>query len=124
VMAVPEASAETIATAGKFIVSAASKDGQATFAKLKGSLAPNVTVDPSVYDYAGAKFATQLAEASKANAVLPNLFFLLPTKVGTELGVQIEKFAIDPSDTNESELITTLESLRQEAIAEGSYLKW
>ncbi|PDQ21283.1 hypothetical protein CN311_09830 [Mesorhizobium sanjuanii] len=122
--AVPEGPADTLETAEKFVISAASAEGQATFAVPKGSLAPNVTVDPSIYDAVGAKFARQLADASKANAVLPNLFFLLPTKVGTELGVQLEKFAIDPSDSNESELISTLESLRQEAQAEGAYLKW
>jgi glucose/mannose transport system substrate-binding protein len=90
----------------------------------KGSLAPNVQVDPAVYDYAGSKFAQQLVTASKANAVLPNLFFLLPTNVGTELGNQIERFAIDPSDGTEKELISTLESLRQEALAAKAYTKW
>lgn len=124
VLAVPEGPAETLDTAQKFIVSAASVEGQAAFSVPKGSLAPNVKVDPSIYDAVGSKFAKQLADASKGNAVLPNLFFLLPTKVGTELGVQIEKFAIDPSDSNKSELIATLEGLRQEALAENTYLKW
>ena len=65
-----------------------------------------------------------MSEASKNKAVLPNLFFLLPTKVGTELGNQIERFAIDPSETVEKEMISTLETARQEAQAENSYVKW
>ncbi|MDW6022453.1 ABC transporter substrate-binding protein [Mesorhizobium sp. BAC0120] len=124
VFAAPEGPAETVKVAGKFIEAAVSPEGQAAFAVPKGSLAPNIEVDPKIYDYAGAKFAQQLAAASKANAVLPNLFFLLPTKVGTELGTQIEKFAIDPSEANESDLIATLEALRQEALAENAYTKW
>jgi len=124
VFAVPEGPAETIEAAEKFIVAAVSPEGQAAFSVPKGSLAPNTTVDPSIYDAVGAKFAQELAAASKANAVLPNLFFLLPTKVGTELGVQIEKFAIDPSEANENDMISSLETLRKEALAENAYLKW
>lgn len=124
VMAVPEGPAETIAVAEKFIEAVVSQEGQAEFAVPKGSISPNVTVDPAIYDPIGAKFAQTITEATKANAVLPNLFFLLPTKVGTELGVQVEKFAIDPSDANKEELISTLETVRQEAVAEGSYVKW
>tara|TARA_R100000365_G_scaffold3689_1_gene13582 strand:- start:4351 stop:5799 length:1449 start_codon:yes stop_codon:yes gene_type:complete len=124
VLAVPEGPEAGIAAAEDFIVAAASPEGQAAFAVPKGSLAPNVNVDPSVYGYAGARFAEQFAEASAANAVLPNLFFLLPTAVGTELGVQIERFAIDPSDTVKAELIATLESLRQQALAEDAYISW
>jgi ABC-type glycerol-3-phosphate transport system substrate-binding protein len=124
VLAVPEGSEAGIAAAEDFIVAAASPEGQAAFAVPKGSLAPNVNVDPSVYGYAGARFAEQFAEASAENAVLPNLFFLLPTAVGTELGVQIERFAIDPSDTVKAELIATLESLRQQALAEDAYIAW
>ncbi|NEI72571.1 extracellular solute-binding protein [Rhizobium lusitanum] len=124
VLAVPEGPADSIATANKFIEVAASADGQAAFAVPKGSIAPNIKVNPSIYDAVGAKFAAEIAEATKANAVLPNLYFLLPTKVGSELGVQLEKFAIDPSKANEDDMISTLENLRREAQADGSYLKW
>lgn len=124
VLAVPEGDEASIAAAGQFIEAAASTEGQAAFAVPKGSLAPNVNVDPSVYGYAGSTFSRQFAEASEANAVLPNLFFLLPTSVGTELGVQIERFAIDPSDSVKEELIATLEGLRQDALAEGAYIQW
>lgn len=124
VLAVPEGSASAVAAADKFIAAAASPEGQAAFAVPKGSLAPNVNVDPSVYGYAGARFAKQFAEASANDAVLPNLFFLLPTSVGTELGVQIERFAIDPSDTVKAEVISTLEALRQEALADKTFISW
>ena len=124
VLAVPEGSADGIAAAEQFIEAAASTEGQAAFAVPKGSLAPNVNVDASVYGYAGATFARQFAEASAADAVLPNLFFLLPTSVGTELGVQIERFAIAPSEEVKEELGGTLESLRQDAVAENAYLQW
>ena len=124
VFAAPEGTEDSIKAAENFIVAAASAEGQATFAVPKGSLAPNVEVDPAVYGYAGATFARQLAAASANNAVLPNLFFLLPTNVGSELGVQIERFAIDPSENTENELIATLEALRLEALDEGAYTNW
>ena len=124
VFAVPQGPEATVKAAEKFIVAAASVKGQETFAVPKGSLAPNVNVDPAVYDYAGSKFAQQLVAASKADAVLPNLFFLLPTSVGTELGNQIERFAIDSSENSEKELISTMEALRQEALSKHAYLKW
>lgn len=122
VLAVPEGPG--VEAANTFIEAATTPEGQASFATLKGSLAPNVNVDPSVYGYAGAAFTRQFSEASANNAVLPNLFFLLPTDLGTEFGVQIERFAIDPSDTVKAELISTLEGLRQEALAENAFIKW
>ncbi|KRA99870.1 hypothetical protein ASD83_05110 [Devosia sp. Root685] len=122
VLAVPEGPG--VAAADEFIKAATTPEGQAAFATLKGSLAPNINVDPAVYGYAGATFTRQFSEASANNAVLPNLFFLLPTDLGTEFGVQIERFAIDPSDTVKSEMISTLEGLRQEALAENAFIKW
>jgi ABC-type glycerol-3-phosphate transport system substrate-binding protein len=91
------------------------------FAVPKGSLAPNVEVDPSIYDYAGARAAEELAGATD---VLPNLFFLLPTSLGTELGTQIERFAIDPSPEVEDDLVATLEALRTELLAENAFVSW
>jgi ABC-type glycerol-3-phosphate transport system substrate-binding protein len=122
--AVPEGTKDATAAADEFLQSAASVKGQQTFALNKGSLAPNVEVDPSVYGPEFAIFANELRTASKANAVLPNLFFLLPTNIGTELGNQIEKFAIDPSDATEDDVIKTLEPLRQQALADKAYTKW
>ncbi|NGP16985.1 ABC transporter substrate-binding protein [Devosia aurantiaca] len=122
VLAVPEG--PSVAAADEFIKAITTTDGQAAFATLKGSLAPNINVDPAVYGYAGATFSRQFSEASANNAVLPNLFFLLPTDLGTEFGVQIERFAIDPSDTVKAELISTLEGLRQEALAESAFIAW
>jgi ABC-type glycerol-3-phosphate transport system substrate-binding protein len=122
--AVPQGTPDAASAAAEFLETAASTKGQQTFALAKGSLAPNVDVDPSVYDPAFAKFATELRTASKANAVLPNLVFLLPTDVGTELGNQIEKFSIDPSDANEKDMITTLEAARQQAQSQKAYVTW
>ncbi|OCC05373.1 hypothetical protein BA190_08030 [Labrys sp. WJW] len=122
--AVPDGPADNIKTAESFIKAAASVDGQAAFAVPKGSLAPNIEVSPKIYGYASAKFAEQLALASKSQAVLPNLFFLLPPDVGAELGNQIERFAIDPSQANEDGMISALEGLRKEAIANNAYVKW
>jgi ABC-type glycerol-3-phosphate transport system substrate-binding protein len=122
VLAAPEGPG--VAAADRFIEAVTTPEGQAAFAVPKGSLAPNINVDPSVYGYAGATFSRQFSEASANNAVLPNLFFLLPTDLGTEFGVQIERFAIDPSDTVKAELISTLEGLRQEALAESAFIQW
>jgi ABC-type glycerol-3-phosphate transport system substrate-binding protein len=122
--AVPEGTPESVKAGENFAKAAASVGGQAAFAVPKGSLAPNIEVSPSIYGYAGSKFAQELAAAAKNNAVLPNLFFLLPTDVGTELGNQIERFAIDPSQTNEDQMVSTLEGLRKEALANDAYTKW
>jgi ABC-type glycerol-3-phosphate transport system substrate-binding protein len=122
--AVPQGTPDAANAAAEFLETAASTKGQQTFALAKGSLAPNVDVDPSVYDPAFAKFATELRTASKANAVLPNLVFLLPTDVGTELGNQIEKFSIDPSDANEKDMISTLEAARKQAQSQKAYVTW
>lgn len=122
--AVPEGAEDAMKAAGEFVETAASVKGQQTFALNKGSLAPNVQVDPAVYEADFSKFAKELGAAAKANAVLPNLFFLLPTDVGTELGNQIEKFAIEPSDANENDMITTLEGLRKQALDQKAYVKW
>lgn len=124
VLAVPAGPEATIAAANQFLVAAASPEGQAAFAVPKGSLAPNVKVDASVYNYAGAKLARQFSDASAKDAVLPNLFFLLPTALGTELGNQIQRFAIDPSDATKAEVISTLEGLRQEALANKAFIAW
>ena len=50
--------------------------------------------------------------------------FLLPTDLGTELGNQIERFAIEPSDNVKAEMISTLEGMRKEAEAENAFIKW
>jgi len=122
VLAVPEG--PSVAAAERFIEAVTTPEGQAAFAVPKGSLAPNINVKPTVYGYAGAAFASQFAQASANNAVLPNLFFLLPTDLGTEFGVQIERFAIDPSDSVKGEVVSTLEALRQEALADNAFIKW
>jgi ABC-type glycerol-3-phosphate transport system substrate-binding protein len=122
--AVPEGTPEMIKAGEAFAATVATAKAQQAFALNKGSISPSTEVDPSVYDVDFSKFATQLAAASKANAVLPNLFFLLPTDVGTELGNQIEKFAIDPSEATENDVITTLEAARQKALADKAYTSW
>jgi ABC-type glycerol-3-phosphate transport system substrate-binding protein len=122
--AVPDGTPEMVKAGEEFVATVATSKAQQAFALNKGTLSPSTEVNPSVYDVDFSKFATQLAAANKANAVLPNLFFLLPTDVGTELGNQIEKFAIDPSDATENDVITTLEAARQKALADKAYTAW
>lgn len=104
-----------------FAEAAASVEAQVAFTVPKGSIAPNLEVDPSVYDVVGKKAATNLRNAKN---VLPNLVFMLPTNIGTELGVQLERFAIDPSKETEDQMIATLEALRTELLAENAFVKW
>jgi hypothetical protein len=122
--AVPEGTPEMVKAGEEFVATVATAKAQQAFALKKGSISPSTEVNPSVYDVDFSKFATQLAAANKANAVLPNLFFLLPTDVGTELGNQIEKFAIDPSEATEGDVITTLEAARKKALADKAYTTW
>lgn len=104
-----------------FAEAAASVEAQTAFTVPKGSIAPNIEVDPSVYDVVGEKAANNLRNAE---AVLPNIVFLLPTNLGTELGVQLERFAIDPSQETEDQMIATLEALRTELLAEDAFVTW
>jgi glucose/mannose transport system substrate-binding protein len=119
--AVPAGEEEVVAPGVRYAEAAASAEAQSAFAVLKGSLPPNGTVDPSIFGYAGAKFTTELLEAE---AVLPNLFFLLPTSLGTELGTQLERFAIDPSDATLDSVVATLEAQRTELLEEEAFVEW
>jgi ABC-type glycerol-3-phosphate transport system substrate-binding protein len=124
VFAEPAGPDKTVATARNFMTAAASVEGQVAFNVPKGALAPNLKVDPSIYDYTGQRTLQQLKNAETSDSVLPNLFFLLPTKLGTELGVQIEKFAIDPSAGTEESVMETLEALRLELAEQNAFVKW
>lgn len=119
--AVPAGTGRATEAGVAFAEAAASVEAQAAFTVPKGSIAPNIEVDPSIYDAVGAKAAKELKEAE---AVLPNLVFMLPTNLGTELGVQLERFAIDPSKEVEDQMIATLEALRGELLAENAFVKW
>ena len=119
--AVPSGDEAVIAPGTKFVEAASTAEAQGAFAVIKGSLTPNSTVDPSIFGYAGAKFTTQL---QAAEAVLPNLFFLLPTSLGTELGSQLERFAIDPSDATLDSVVKTLEAQRAELLAKNAFVAW
>ncbi len=119
--AVPAGDEAVIAPGVKFAEAASTAEAQSAFAVLKGSLPPNSTVDPSIFGYAGAKFTEELLNAE---AVLPNLFFLLPTSLGTELGTQLERFAIDPSDATLDSVVQTLETQRTELLGQNAFVKW
>lgn len=119
--AVPAGDEAVIAPGVKFAEAASTAEAQGAFAVLKGSLTPNRTVDPSIFGYAGSKFTTELLEA---NNVLPNLFFLLPTSLGTELGTQLERFAIDSSDATLESVVSTLEAQRSELLANDAFVEW
>lgn len=119
--AVPAGDEAAIAPGVKFVEAAASAEAQGAFTVLKGALPPNNTVDPAIFGYAGAKFTENL---NSSEAVLPNLFFLLPTSLGTELGTQLERFAIDPSDATLDSVVQTLEAQRTELLAENAFVKW
>src|SRR5690606_6864894 len=104
--AVPAGDEAVISPGVAFVKGASTAEAQSAFALLKGSLTPNSTVDASIFGYAGSRFTAHL---QAAEAVLPNLFFLLPTSLGTELGTQLERFAIDPSDATLDSVVQTLE---------------
>jgi ABC-type glycerol-3-phosphate transport system substrate-binding protein len=119
--AVPAGDEAVISPGVAFAKAASTAEAQGAFAVLKGSLTPNSTVDPSIFGYAGSKFTANL-QASEA--VLPNLFFLLPTSLGTELGAQLERFAIDPSDATLDSVVQTLEAQRTELLASNAFVEW
>jgi len=123
-VATPNGNETSTAAAQNFLRVAASAEGQAGFNRYKGSVAANLQTPTDIYDYIGQKTSAQLASATTANAVMPNLFFLLPTELGTELGVQLERFAADPSDATLDSVVTTLETLRADAQAQDLFVTW
>jgi glucose/mannose transport system substrate-binding protein len=123
-IASPNGTATATAAADNFMRVAASPKGQADFNVHKGSIAANLNTPTDIYDYVGKKTYEEMQTANAANAVLPNLFFLLPTDLGSELGVQLERFAADPSDATLDSVVTKLEALRTEAKAQNAFVTW
>ena len=123
-IASPNGTETSNAAADALMIGAASTEGQAAFNLHKGSVAANLKTPTDIYDYVGKKTYAALSAADANGAVLPNLFFLLPTEVGSELGVQIERFAGDPSDATMELVISTLEALRLEAVEQGTLITW
>jgi glucose/mannose transport system substrate-binding protein len=112
------------ATADNFMKVAGNPDGQAAFNVHKGSLAANLKTPATFYDSNGSKEYANMQAAAKDNAVLPNLFFLLPTDLGSELGVQLERFAADPSDATLETVVSKLEAKRKEEKAQKTFVTW
>jgi len=123
-IATPNGSETSNAAADNFLTTAASPEAQGAFNLHKGSIAANLKTDPSIYDYIGQKTYATMQAAESDNAVLPNLFFLLPTELGSEFGAQIERFAIDPSDETLASVVEKLESVRVELVDQGAFVTW
>jgi glucose/mannose transport system substrate-binding protein len=123
-IATPNGTEASNAAADALLRTAAGTKGQAAFNIHKGSVAANLETPTDIYDALGRKTHETMMAAEQKGAVLPNLFFLLPTELGSELGVQIERFAADPSDATMESAIATLENLRLSAKDQGLFVNW
>jgi glucose/mannose transport system substrate-binding protein len=123
-IATPDGTDTAKAAAENFLRTAASPEGQGAFNVHKGSIAANLNTSPEIYDYVGKKTFEEMKTAEAANSVLPNLVFLLPTDLGSELGVQLERFAADPSDATLDSVVEKLEAKRTEAKAQNAFVTW
>jgi glucose/mannose transport system substrate-binding protein len=123
-IATPDGTETSNAAADALLRAAASPAGQAAFNIHKGSVAANLETPTDIYDALGVQTYDTMSAAEKNGAVLPNLFFLLPTELGSELGVQIERIAADPSDANIESAIATLENLRLSAKDQDLFVTW
>lgn len=123
-IATPNGTEVSNAAADALLRAAASPAGQAAFNRHKGSVAANLETPTDIYDEIGEKTYQTMMTAEANGAVLPNLFFLLPTELGSELGVQIERFAADPSDQTMESVVSTLENLRLEAKDQNLFVTW
>lgn len=123
-IATPNGTEASNAAADALLRAAASPAGQSAFNIHKGSVAANLETPTDIYDALGVKTYETMMAAEKNGAVLPNLFFLLPTELGSELGVQIERIAADPSDATIESAIATLENLRLSAKEQNQFVIW
>ena len=121
-IATPNGNEASQAAAQNFLRVVASTDGQAVFNSHKGSVAANLRTPTEIYDYIGKKTYAEFQAAT--DVIVPNLFFLLPTELGTELGVQLERFAADPSPEMIDSVVNMLEPLREFALAQGDFVNW
>lgn len=123
-IATPNGTDSSNAAADALLRAAASPAGQAAFNQHKGSVAANLETPTDIYDYVGVKTYETMMTAEKDSRVLPNLFFLLPTELGSELGVQLERFAADPTDGTMESMISTLENLRLSSRDQNLFVTW
>jgi glucose/mannose transport system substrate-binding protein len=123
-IASPNVTGGAKAAADNFLRVAGSVEGQAGFNIHKGSIAANLKTSPDIYDYVGKKTYAEMQAAEAQGAVLPNLVFLLPTELGSELGVQLERFAADPSDATLDSAVEKLEAMRVQMKAENAFVAW
>lgn len=123
-IAAPSGNAACHAASDNFMKVAGSPDGQVAFNTHKGSLAANLKTPSDFYDENGKKEFGLAQVAEKDDAVVPNLVFLLPTDLGSELGVQLERFAADPSDATLDSVVKKLEPMRAAEKAQNAFVSW
>ena len=110
------------ATAKSFLKGAASPEAQATFARHKGSLAPNLKTSTEIYD------PIQLKTSEKLNmeggVTLPNLLILMPVDYRIALRTEVERFAANPTDDALNAVVAAMEPQRLQAEKAGLFIKW
>ena len=125
VLALPASESEASITAGKnFLRSSASAEAQAAFNDHKGSVAANLNTPAEVYDAIAAQEAEQIQAANEKDAVLPNLYFLLPIEMSQEFGTAIEAYANSPSPEALDSMLADIEQMRQEMQDGGMFVDW
>ena len=125
VLAVPSSESEDSVTAGKnFLRSSASAEAQAAFNDHKGSVAANLNTPTEVYDAIAKQEAEQIRAANENDAVLPNLYFLLPIEMSQEFGTAVEAYAGSPSPEALDSMLAEIEQMRLEMDEEGLFVDW
>lgn len=108
--------------AEKFLKYCASVDGQARFARYKGSLAANLRVPKDVYSPINKRLHDYINKPGVT--FLPNFELVIIPDFSTLVVSELGKYALDPTSEALDELLETLENYRLEAFTKGQWMKW
>lgn len=99
-------------------------EGQSAFNKYKGSVAANLNVQPDIYNPILRETYERFQRVNEEGTILPNQLFMMPPGLYQEFTKQVEMYALNPTDKVLDGVLKTLESMRQDLISEGAFVKW
>jgi ABC-type glycerol-3-phosphate transport system substrate-binding protein len=113
---------DNAALGARFAAVTGTAEAQAAFNAAKGSVAPNETVDPAIYDQiTRAEYDKIVAEDS---ILLPNLYVLTPLGLREDIGTAFERYAATKDRAALDVELARLDEVRKERLAAGEFGTW